>query len=64
MQRGIKKKEKMLREGGKQHFCAHIAYPRCLLTQVFKNQGTELQILPRHGHAVYGVTKSWTRLTD
>lgn len=47
----------MLREDRKQHFCAHIVYPRCLLTRVFKNQGTELQILPGHGHAVHGVTK-------
>lgn len=35
-----------------------------LLTQAFKNQWTELQIIPGRGHAVHEVTKSPTRLSD
>ena len=59
-----KKNEELHGEGRKQPFCAHIVCLQSFLTQAFKNQWTELQIIPGCGQAVHEVTKSLTWLSD
>ena len=61
VKRNLKKKNEELHgEGRKQPFCAHIVCLQSFLTQAFKNQWTELQIIPGCGQAVHEVTKSLT----